>query len=628
MKFFRGVILSSLILLSILINISHSLNTKAKRRESLMEYMNNFFSEDTNVHSNNNKKLSHSSSNSKNFRFKERVRAKEPEADAAAASNSTNATSPSGAEGGNSGINPDTVQRPDTPDPLLSEWFMISSNAFRDPRKFPPITLHDRSQVRIDLDYRDFRINKAHGNPSMEDKLPSDRFFWFRLSGKNIYYSSTKTDMNILGAVSIDSISSVLSTGTEGSTEFITTCFTVKDHIRDEWKICGLDEKVVKKWYCQIKSFLDEEDLVMCPKIDGDTQIVEKIINITQPIIIIPVPTPHCNQNWNYQNEGSDWQCDCAEGKEQAPIDLPDIKDTIDSEARPLFQYEAVDARSVSASIDGIQTAGILQIQLKENLLRIFHNKFGKVITMDGAVYYAEEIVFHTPSEHTINGKQYDMEMQVIHYGQTQGDIAKQIVLSFPFEKTPGKYNQFIEDLNVFDLPNPTSTVRDVQGKIFIPNLFKFSAEDDITGMDPFSFYTYQGSLTFPPCTEDTIMYVASKPLPIGSTALQLFIEAIRIPDLMDARGNIIVSDFVPKSARKTQPLNGRPVFHYDHEKYCPPTPRRTKEEVGHYEKIRKAITNYFYVDGNDPSGIPNAYVVSKDEALGNGAQPKPREGD
>jgi len=341
------------------------------------------------------------------------------------------------------------------------------------------------------------------------------------------------------------------------------------------------------------------------------------------------LPSRKCNEKWNYQQLGRDWECECAEGREQSPIDLPKEDYALETDVRPSFQYELIEPISHISTIDGqMQENQNIQIHYEDNAIRIKHMRFGKVVTTDGAVYFAEEIVIHTPAEHKINGKQYDMEMQVIHYGQTQGDIAKQIVLSFPFEKTPGKYNQFIEDLNVFDLPNPTSTVRDVQGKIFIPNLFKFSAEDDITGMDPFSFYTYQGSLTFPPCTEDTIMYVASKPLPIGSTALQLFIEAIRIPDLMDARGNIIVSDFVPKSARKTQPLNGRPVFHYDHEKYCPPTPRRTKEEVGHYEKIRKAITNYFYVDGNDPSGIPNAYVVSKDEALGNGAQPKPREGD
>ncbi len=39
--------------------------------------------------------------------------------------------------------------------------------------------------------------------------------------------------------------------------------------------------------------------------------------------------------------------------------------------------------------------------------------------------------------------------------------------------------------------------------------------------------------------------------------------------------------------------------------------------EEGHYEKISKIKTNYFYVNDEKPSGIPNAFVVSKDEAFG-----------
>jgi carbonic anhydrase len=243
---------------------------------------------------------------------------------------------------------------------------------------------------------------------------------------------------------------------------------------------------------------------------------------------------------------------------------------------------------------------------------------------MDGAVYYAEEIVIHTPAEHTIQGKKYDMELQIIHYGQSKGDISKQIVLSFLFERTPGEVNPFIEDLNYFDLPNPTSTERDIEEPLFIPKLL--SRLDDVANvvsMEPFSFFTYQGSLTFPPCTEDTIMYVASNPLKIGTTALQLFQEAQRIPDLMDERGNVIISDWSNQSFRKTQPLNGRPVYHFNHAKYCPPIPQKTKEEKGHYEKIQKVVSSYFHVGGNEPSGMPNAYVVSENEALGTGKGPK-----
>ena len=36
-------------------------------------------------------------------------------------------------------------------------------------------------------------------------------------------------------------------------------------------------------------------------------------------------------------------------------------------------------------------------------------------------------------------------------------------------------------------------------------------------------------------------------------------------------------------------------------------------------------MTNYFYVSGNDPSGVPNAYVVSEDEAQGKGYLPNPK---
>lgn len=269
-----------------------------------------------------------------------------------------------------------------------------------------------------------------------------------------------------------------------------------------------------------------------------------------------------------------------------------------------------------------------MKLELKENLLRIFHPKMGKIVTMDGAIYYAEEIVFHTPAEHTIDGKKYDLEVQIIHYGQTKGDIAKQIVLSFLFERTPGATNSFLEDINYFELPNPINTSVEIENTIFIPKILgndEPDSDNNIISMEPFSFFTYQGSLTMPPCTEDSIMYVASTPLKIGATALQLFEEAQRIPDLMDGKGNVIISDWINKSARKIQPRNGRPVFHYDFTKFCAPHPPKPKEDEGHYEKIRKAIVNYFYVNGNEPSGLPNAYVVSEDEATGKGFDPRPR---
>lgn len=264
-----------------------------------------------------------------------------------------------------------------------------------------------------------------------------------------------------------------------------------------------------------------------------------------------------------------------------------------------------------------------MKLELKENLLRIMHPDMGKLITVDGAIYQAQEINFHTPSEHDINGRKYDMEVSILHFGMTQGDIAKQATLNFLFEKAPGVENPFLEDLDYFDLPGPLHKSKEIKDMIYI-NKINVKPEEvgDITSLEPFAFYTYQGSLTFPPCTENTIVYVASKPLKIGSTALQLFQEATRIPDMMDNRGNIIVSDFNPETARKIQDLNGRPVFH--HTPVDCMRPKRPVANPGHYEKIRKSITSYFFVNNSKPSGLPNAYVVSEGEAKGTAFGPKP----
>jgi len=147
--------------------------------------------------------------------------------------------------------------------------------------------------------------------------------------------------------------------------------------------------------------------------------------------------------------------------------------------------------------------------------------------------------------------------------------------------------------------------------------------------MNPFSFFTYTGSLTTPPCNENVIHYVASDPIPASITALDMFKEALRMPDFEDSNGNVVLSKDLPlDNSREIKPLNGRPVFVYDHKLFNPPVfsakkkndddddEKKTlkKESRGHYEKQEVQVQNYIYVDGQHPSGIPGAIVVSEDE--------------
>jgi len=638
MKFNRGLILCTFIMLTHILNISNVCATNAKRQQSMMEYLHNFMSTDNSELA----KGHHKKASQKSYNFREvnklnnkaqhktreaEEEEEEEEEEIKEAKNELMANSTLEAPG----LNPNTTARETKPNPVLESWFMVSSKGFLDPSRFPPIHIGHKKTLTIKTDANNFRINGAYGNKQLKADLPNDKFFWFRLSGLNLYYSTTETDINILGAINVESIESVLVPMQDSSTEYITTCFTVKDTSRLDWKICGMKEPVVKQWFCQIKSFLNVQDPNNCPENplgDANTpKIVQKTVEITQPIVLVPLESKMCNDNWNYQKLAADWECDCKEGREQSPIDLPRTDKAIEAEVKPQFEYSPVDVAGLTPTVDeSIGQDGKLKIFLKENLLRIFADKFGRVVTMDGSIFHANEINFHIPSEHKIDGKQYDLEVTIIHSGVSVGDIAKQVTLSFLFDKAPGKFNGFIEDLDYFELPNTLQTEKVLKNPVFVGNIFKTDETDSVSSMTPFSFYTYQGSLTTPPCTEDTIVYVASQPLQVGSTAFQLLQEATRVPDMMDNRGNVIVSNWINDTSRPVQPLNGRPVFWFDHTKTCGPKPQiKPEPPSGHYERIRKAFTSYFYVNNDKPSGLPNSYVVSESEAKGEGNKPKPR---
>ncbi len=612
---------------------------------------------------------------------------------------------------------------------IVEQWFMIHSTAFGNQNRYPAVPTKNRGLLSIKTDENDFRINTYYIDPAASNSTstngtsdaaasstespsgdtatssssnstssscpggstinskegtahtgtcPGPKYFWFRLSGLNLYYSSSKTDLNILGAMSIIHIGEITkqeNKGMEDESNLPLQCFQVKDADFVTWDVCGDHEDSIHFWFCHISLYLGTIPKSCIEILGGkkdkpkEIEIHTNTIKTTQPIIIVPLPSRHCNDGWNYMQNGDDWECVCVEGREQSPIDLPTIPEAIESPVKPLFQYEEVSAISPHYNtIDQLVVKNQnLKIRFDGNVIRIHNYKFGKVVTMDGAVYYAQEIAIKTPAEHTIDGEKYDMEVQVVHYGQSKGDIAKQIVLCFLFKERAGVYNRFLDDIDYLNLPSLKNSIVDLQKDIFIPRVFYTDADlatdsesDETAIMKPFSFYTYQGSLTEPPCTENTIIYVASKPLYIGSTALKLFQEAIRAPgsgspnedgengagevqpenqDGGDGAGEPRFKEFdmhrfketdmsdvnrkmkgmAGSSNRSVQDRNGRPVFHFSHEKYCGPdeSENKKKTDEGHYEKIMKGIKNYFYVDGHKPSGIPNAFVVSNDEALG-----------
>lgn len=496
---------------------------------------------------------------------------------------------------------------------LQEGWFMISSPSFKS-NFFPEIKINKNEVSKICIDQKNFRINNAFNKFSGKNKPPTDKYFWFRLSGLNFYYSVSLCDTNILGTISVERMNPPSEIAKENHGAGDIFCFTISDNSLQIWKICSKEELKIKIMICQINIVLGIKSS-FCRR--HKKRILPKNIAI-QPMIIIPKPSKNCNEGWNYMKKGEDWECDCKEGREQSPIDLPSTEVAIDSPVTPLFHFSKVNSNLQSGSIDGIlkENEGI-KIKIWDNSLRILNPDMGRIITVDGAVFKAEEIVIHTPAEHTIQGKKYDAEMQVLFYGISKGDIAKQVVLSFLFEATPGEYNKFFESIDTFNFPNAFHNEKVLTHDIFIPEVFYNLDEENNINIKKFSFFTYQGSLTFPPCTENTIMYVASKPIPLSTTTLTLLKEAVRMPDKQVNNNRIYLSDVEIENDRKIQNTNGRPVFYYNHEKYCGPEVQKKKKEYGHYEKVRLTHENIFYVPDDKPSGIPEAFLIGKNEAFG-----------
>lgn len=163
-----------------------------------------------------------------------------------------------------------------TTNQILSDWLMISSDAFRDKKKFPDIYIKQTDEyIKIQTDNMDFRINNAFKkNEEEEGNSPKNpNCFWFRLSGLNIYYSSTVSDLNILGSISIAHVMGLINLENDHSGYF---CFIIRDKSGIEWKICS--EKLEKRntWVCAIEATLGVAKEAFCT---GDKKEEVKVVD-------------------------------------------------------------------------------------------------------------------------------------------------------------------------------------------------------------------------------------------------------------------------------------------------------------------------------------------------------------
>jgi len=241
-----------------------------------------------------------------------------------ASTSNTNATNTNATASGNSTAANKTKHKKSNPDVLLEDdhdlelfkesWLTIAYKKLGSSNLFPTLNLPNFAESWIETIPGKFtRKNNAFDAAKKTPNDPPTEFdFYVRLSGKNLFYSANKKDLLVLGSVPLD--------GLANSEKFKdpqenAICFKVFDKRRFQWKLCAANSKLRNEWVCLIKKILKEKDRNECIVDEKDDQPItyyEKKVN--QAIILIPLAAPHCNENWNYNSHGADWECECKEG--------------------------------------------------------------------------------------------------------------------------------------------------------------------------------------------------------------------------------------------------------------------------------------------------------------------------
>ncbi|MCK0192502.1 carbonic anhydrase family protein [Arenibacter sp. F20364] len=196
-------------------------------------------------------------------------------------------------------------------------------------------------------------------------------------------------------------------------------------------------------------------------------------------------------KHWTYEGETGPehWieiekesECD---GKRQSPINIIDIDVQDDNLLKPLDTHYSRNVKIHEVTNNG----HTIQYNFEK----------GDFILLNNEKYELRQIHFHEASEHTINGIRYPLEMHLVHINKDNkiavlAVLAKEGVSSEPFT--------FLEKY----LPVKNGETKLINSK-FDLNLSLPKSKD---------YYTYSGSLTTPPCTQNVAWFIYKTPITIS----------------------------------------------------------------------------------------------------------------
>ena len=179
----------------------------------------------------------------------------------------------------------------------------------------------------------------------------------------------------------------------------------------------------------------------------------------------------------------------CADGSAQSPIDI-----------RNASELDLVD----------------IEFHYGESANKIFNNGHtiqvnidaGSAIIYNGIRYDLLQFHFHSPSEHTINGQAAPLEIHFVHQDSKSGNLAVVGILLTKGESENDAYAAVFDHLPA-QVGEPEATGESIALSALLPKTR--------------TFYTYQGSLTTPPCSEIVRWLLLDNPIELSAAQVAAF---------------------------------------------------------------------------------------------------------
>ncbi|XP_045446701.1 carbonic anhydrase 3-like [Melitaea cinxia] len=250
---------------------------------------------------------------------------------------------------------------------------------------------------------------------------------------------------------------------------------------------------------------------------------------------------PRCARRLVNQNQWHKLYPQCG-GRSQSPVDLP---------AFGLIKAKGRHLRFIN--YDNIPRRLTLSKNGKQIVLYGEWEYCHQPLVYGGAAhsrrYVFHSMILHYHSEHRIGGLQYPLETQVLHIS------AEFRTLEEALASSSRDHQALLVIVNLYKFKNHTH--RGIEEFLNVANS-SLGINTSITPRDlaffnpPLKEYVcYQGSLTYPPCTETVLWLVRARALPVTR-------EIIKIA------ANLFEDDVKGSFIRQPQPLNDRKVFYFN----------------------------------------------------------------